>query len=121
LITDSFAAKSSNATPACSHYPTEIKFNNWTKPTGKEYDGREYYKWRIFVDEDKTILNCINEVQYMLHPTFQNPLQIRRNPGDKFAVEMSGWGVFLIDITVKLNNGEALNTNYTLDFKKSWP
>lgn len=105
----------------CQQYPNEIKFNNWAKPTGEQYGGKDYYRWRVFVDEDNSVLDCVEEVQYMLHPSFPNPLQIQRDRGKRFAVEMSGWGVFSIDITVKLTNGATLNTSYALDFGKTWP
>jgi hypothetical protein len=106
----------------CLNYPSEIKFNNWTKSSGESYSGRKYYTWRVFVDEDESILNCIAEVEYILHPTFPNPVQERTNADNKFAVEMSGWGEFMINITIKLNNGETLPpTTYFLDFEKPWP
>lgn len=106
----------------CQATVTQVKFSNWTRSTGESYGGRDYFKWRVFVDEDVGILDCIDEVQYELHPTFPNPLQIRRERSNNFAVEMSGWGEFDIKITVKLSNGTILPVqSYHLDFNKPWP
>ena len=98
----------------------EIRFNNYAKAIDT-VGGRTYYKWRVFVDEPDQVLNRIAEVQYLLHPTFPQPLQVRTNPNDKFALEATGWGQFLIQITIKYKNRSTVRTSYNLDLKKGWP
>ena len=99
---------------------SEIRFNNYAK-AARQSQGRTYYDWRVFVDESASVLNQIAEVQYLLHPTFPNPLQVRTDPKDKFAVEASGWGQFTIQITIRYKNGSTRLANYQLDFNKAWP
>jgi hypothetical protein len=98
----------------------EIKFNNYAKATAT-YQGRTYYDWRVFVDEPAAVLARIASVQYLLHPSFPEPLQIRTNPEEKFAVEAHGWGVFNIQITIKYRDGTMQSEGYYLDFNKGWP
>ncbi len=98
----------------------EIRFNNYAKKTRTLY-GKTYYKWRVFVDEPDQVLNTIAEVQYLLDPTFPEPLQVRTNPNDKFAVEATGWGQFLIQISIKYTDQSTVRTDYYLDFTKGWP
>lgn len=98
----------------------KIKFNNFAK-IDQIFSDRRYYKWRVFVDEPDQVLNKISEVQYLLHPTFPEPLQVRTNPDDKFAVEASGWGEFNIQITVKYKDKSTVEKSYHLDFNKKWP
>jgi hypothetical protein len=98
----------------------QIKFNNYAKPVNTQ-DRRTYFKWRVFVDEPDQVLNRIAEVQYLLHPTFPEPLQIRTNPNDKFAVDASGWGEFLIQITIKYKDQTTVKTGYQLNLGNRWP
>lgn len=99
---------------------SKIKFNNYAKAT-HTLQGRTYYRWRVFVDEPNQVLTRIAEVQYLLHPTFPEPLQVQTNPNDKFAVEASGWGEFLIQITIKYNDQSTERATYYLDLTKGWP
>ena len=57
----------------------ELKFTNFAKVIGKQH-GKTFYSWRVFVDEPDEVLERIDEVQYLLHPTFPDPLQVRTNP-----------------------------------------
>lgn len=108
----------------------EVKFNNCAEPINKLSSDsisdkwrvfssdRIYYKWRVFVDEPQEDLNKIEEVQYLLHPTFPEPLHVRNNPGDGFSVEASGCGEFWIQITITYKDGANINTRYHLDLSK---
>ncbi len=96
------------------------KFNNYAKSAG-EYNGRTFYRWKVFVDEPMEVLGRIAQVEYLLHPTFPNPYQVRSDPNTKFALETTGWGVFQILITVRYKDGEVKKTDYLLSFNKQWP
>jgi hypothetical protein len=98
----------------------QMRFDNYAKPF-REVNGRTYYKWRVFLNEPDQVLKRIAEVEYLLHPTFPQPLQVRTNSNDKFAVEASGWGEFWIQITVKFKDQSTVRTSYYLDLHKRWP
>lgn len=97
-----------------------LKFDNYARSSGV-VQNRTYYRWRVFLDEPQTVLDTIAEVQYLLHPTFPEPLQVRKDPNDKFAFETSGWGEFTIIITVRYKDGSEEKISYHLDLSKSWP
>lgn len=97
-----------------------LRFNNYAKPAST-VQGRTYYNWRVFVDEPAHVLARIAEVQYLLHPTFPNPFQVRTNPNDRFALGSSGWGQFMIQITIRFKDNTLERTGYYLDLTKSWP
>lgn len=95
-----------------------IQFNHYAKKiqsTGK----RQWYKWKIFVDEQPGIINEIESVTYVLHPTFPNPIRIVTDANSKFALEESGWGSFTMLIRTNFKNGEEFEIDYFLDLEKS--
>ena len=97
-----------------------VRINNYSRPTEKRGD-LQYYRWMIFVDEPPERLNEIESVEYILHPTFPKPLQVRRDPQDSFALETSGWGEFNIIIRVNFKDGRKEDLKYWLDLTKEWP
>jgi hypothetical protein len=97
-----------------------IHFNNYSKHVGKR-GGKDYFIWRVFVDENSDVLDQIKSVQYLLHPSFPNPFRISEDKKSKFALESSGWGNFNMQITVTFNDETKYETSYYLDLKKPWP
>lgn len=98
---------------------SKIKFNNIARDVGLRH-GQDWYEWIIYVDEKEEILEKINSVEYLLHPSFPNPLRKRTNKENNFALESSGWGEFYVKITVFFKNGSRLDTSYYLDLSKTW-
>ncbi len=98
----------------------KVRINNYARSISA-IQGRNYYNWRVFVDEPFQVLNQIAEVQYLLRPTFPNPLQVRSNPDDQFALESSGRGQFTIEITIKYKDQSTETTSYYLDLTRRWP
>jgi hypothetical protein len=97
-----------------------LKFNNYARPIGNKYD-RPFYEWRVFVDEPPAILNTIQQVDYVLHPTFPEPFRRSQDRTKNFELIASGWGQFTILITVHYTNGREAKASYPLDFTKQWP
>jgi len=99
---------------------TDLKFNNYAMESGRR-GMNIFYKWKVFVDEPEEVLKTIESVEYRLHETFPKPINIIEDRKTRFALEASGWGTFLIHLTVYLTDGSAVNTSYYLDLSKSWP
>jgi hypothetical protein len=97
-----------------------IKFSNYAK-INKIIRNKKYYRWKVFMEGPAEELSKISEVQYLLHPSFPNPLQIKKDSIKKFALEDSGWGTFQIGITVKFKDNSIQKTYYQLDLNESWP
>jgi transcription initiation factor IIF auxiliary subunit len=89
-------------------------------PAGERGD-RQYYKWRLFVEEPPAELARIRAVEYILHPTSPNPVQVRTDPGDGFALETTGFGSFLAAIRIYFKDGSKEDTSYWVDLRKPWP
>jgi hypothetical protein len=97
-----------------------LKFENYARPMGGS-SGRPFYQWRVFLDEPPSVLATIAQVQYLLHPTFPEPFQVRTDARTYFALDASGWGSFYILITVRYKDGNEQKLSYYLDLSKKWP
>jgi len=96
------------------------RFTNYAKRIEDRYQ-RAFYQWRVFVDEPASLLASIEQVDYVLHPTFPEPFQTTRDRNNKFAIEGEGWGGFNVLITVHYTNGTSTKSTYYLDLAKEWP
>lgn len=99
---------------------TKINFDNYSKKIYSKGDTKRF-QWRVFVNENESILDTIENITYLLHPTFADPLRVIKNLESKFALESSGWGEFDIQITIKFKNGEETKQTYHLKLNKEWP
>jgi hypothetical protein len=97
-----------------------IKFNNYSKSTEKR-DDREWYHWKVYVDENDSILDKIDYVTYYLHPSFPVPVQTIFDRRSKFALEALGWGSFDMSMTIFFKDGSEVAEKYYLDIYKIWP
>jgi len=98
----------------------KIRFNNYAKKVGTR-GNTDYYQWKVFVNEDDDVLNKIEHIRYLLHQTFPNPLRMVNDRKTKFALTSSGWGSFMIIITIRFKDGTEEETQYFLDLNKRWP
>lgn len=97
----------------------KIEFNNIANYLGVKH-GEDWFDWMIYVDEESKILDQIESVEYLLHPSFPNPLRTKTNKEENFALKSSGWGEFDLRITVFFKNGSRTETSYHLDLSKKW-
>ena len=98
-----------------------IRFNNYAKKIEKKDYGYDWYRWRVFVDENKETLDKIDFIEYLLHKSFPKSKRIVRNRETKFALDSVGWGEFYIFITIHFKDGEKKEQRYYLSFDKKWP
>ena len=77
----------------------ELRFNNYSRFIGTRHNYRTY-AWCVFLDINKKALDAIDFVEYILHPSFPNPVRRAKNADQCFALQSEGWGRFLINITV---------------------
>ncbi len=62
------------------------------------------------------MLEQIDEVEYILHPTFPNRIQRKRNPEDRFRLESARWGEFAIIVNVYFKNSDERTAIVPLRF-----
>jgi hypothetical protein len=102
----------------------KTKFNNFARKIGKKNFGEselKWYKWRVFVDEDDSILKKIKFINYILDPTYRDPNRRSFDILSKFALEDEGQSSFTIFGTIHYKNDVNEDFEYYLDIAKSWP
>lgn len=82
------------------------------------YVGAGRWEWAIFVDTDPGTLQQIECVEYILHPTFSDPVQrVCNHPETKFAYSTSGWGTFTVKLNIHYKSGRVETLEHPLVFK----
>jgi hypothetical protein len=76
--------------------------------------------WTLFIEASDEVLASVSHVEYHLHPTFPEPIQVVRERGHAsgrgFELPGSGWGVFVVDVRVFRKNGQVLYLQHQLTF-----
>jgi transcription initiation factor IIF auxiliary subunit len=95
--------------------PREISTEN----TAKKVD-KDLWEWEVFLVGDKETLDEINYVEYILHPTFRDPIKKIEERGDEpdkgFFLRAKGWGIFPIGVKVVFKDGEIKYLEHMLTF-----
>jgi|SRR5579859_287549 len=98
-----------------------VNFRNYSMLAGKKQDD-DWYEWCIFVDSDPETIHRIRSIEYILHPTFPNPVRTVTNKETRFALFSSGWGVFRIGINIEWETGSWTTASHHLTFSQDdWP
>jgi hypothetical protein len=87
--------------------------NIYSEQAGKNVD---YYRWSVEIVADEDILDKIDYVQYELHETFAEPIQIVRARKTNFRLRGAGWGTFPVKIAVYFQDGTIGSGVYELQF-----
>lgn len=77
-----------------------MEIKQWEK-----YAGEDWWNWAVWLEGDEAELNAVNFVEWILHPTFRNPVRIVSDRLSKFRLETAGWGVFPIVARVQMKDG----------------
>jgi hypothetical protein len=83
-----------------------------------EYLGNDWWKWSVSIDASDAELDRVREVVWLLHPSFKNAREVCSERSNRFRLESSGWGTFLLRAQVVLQDGEtvALRHNLRLEY-----
>jgi transcription initiation factor IIF auxiliary subunit len=79
-----------------------------------QYQGEDWWRWWVWLEGSDEDLDAVQEVTYILHPTFPNPVRTIRSREDKFRLETSGWGTFTIYAKVLHKDGEVSDLQHDL-------
>lgn len=82
---------------------------------GFEYQGKDWWKWWVWVDGPEQELDRIEYVEYTLHSSFPKPVRQITDRSSKFRLETAGWGVFTIYIKVVYKGGEKTFLEHDLE------
>jgi hypothetical protein len=84
-------------------------------------DNLHYFRLKFWLDADNAgMLNQVDEVVYVLHPTFENPIREVNDRQTSFAMDTFAWGEFNLKAVVHLKNGKPpLTLERYIDFGTS--
>ncbi|MBQ0931136.1 pYEATS domain-containing protein [Ideonella alba] len=82
------------------------------------YVGNDYWNWRAWIEGSDEELGEVEQVVWILHPSFSQPRVTVKNRANGFRLETSGWGTFLLRAELSLQGGrtQALRHNLTLEY-----
>lgn len=91
--------------------PTSLNVEN----TAKYSDG--HYSWTVFMVGEESVLQNIDYVQYNLHPSFPNPVQVVRARGGTcaFAFSSTSWGEFNVHVKIRFKDGNETSFDHWLN------
>lgn len=71
-----------------------------------KYKGEDWWDWSAFIEDDGSgELSKVLEVEYILHPTFHDPIRKIKDVNTKFRMETEGWGTFMLKAIVHYKDG----------------
>lgn len=79
-----------------------------------ELVGGGRYDWTVYVVAEEPVLNEIDHVVYILHPSFPEPKRLIETRENSFSLSANGWGEFLITAKVIFKNGEVVPIEHWL-------
>ena len=80
----------------------------------QHYAGDDYWHWSVWLDGAAEELDTVEQVQYILHPTFPNPVRLISDRSTNFRLETSGWGIFTIHARIKHRHGDETQLHHEL-------
>jgi transcription initiation factor IIF auxiliary subunit len=84
------------------------------------YKGDDRWKWEAFLDDEGSgELNEVEFVEYILHPTFPDPIRRVSDRNGGFPVKSEGWGQFDLKAFAMMKDGskKSLNHNVRLEYE----
>jgi hypothetical protein len=72
-----------------------------------KYVGNDYWRWRAWIEAEEAELREVEEVTWILHPSFKRSRVIRKDRATRFRLETAGWGTFLLRAEVRFESGET--------------
>jgi len=78
------------------------------------WQGKDRWKWSVWIEAKQESIEQIDRVEYVLHPTFPNPVRVVTNRASNFRLESKGWGEFMIHANVITKRGRTVRLNHWL-------
>ena len=81
-----------------------------------EQTGPRHWKWSVWLIGNPIELGAVKYVEYLLHPTFKEPIRRIDDRVSAFRLDSSGWGEFVIRARLVFNDGSEASLSYRLRF-----
>ena len=88
--------------------------------SSRSKENKDYFNWEIWVEDGEMAISSVIKVEYLLHPSFPNRLITSTDLAQKFKIESSGWGEFMVNIIIYDNLGITHNINHRLVLKENY-
>ncbi|AGA33405.1 hypothetical protein TVNIR_1743 [Thioalkalivibrio nitratireducens DSM 14787] len=82
------------------------------------YQGKNWWRWSVWLDGSPAELDDVSHVVYTLHPTFPTPVRHTDDRSSDFRISSAGWGEFEIFAEVTLKSGETLKRHHWLTLEQ---
>jgi transcription initiation factor IIF auxiliary subunit len=66
----------------------------------QEYTGHERWRWSVWLDGAPEDLDSVDHVNYILDPTFHNPVRQIKDRTTNFRLDTLSWGTFTVHANV---------------------
>jgi hypothetical protein len=80
-----------------------------------------WWDWSVWLTGSKADLDQIEFVEYVLHPTFSEPVQRRADRSSGFRLKASGWGEFMIHLHLHTRDSKVIKLEHWLRLSESAP
>lgn len=80
-----------------------------------EYRGSDRWLWRAWIEASDQALDAIEQVTWILHLTFPNPVIITTDRNTKFRIQRVGWGRFQLRAELQLKTGKKQIIDHWLE------
>jgi len=87
----------------------------------KKSKEKGFWHWTIFIRAPETLLAQVEQVEYKLHSTFDDPIKIVNQRGNgryAFPYNATGWGEFTVQVKIYYKNGTYQTLSHFLEFKE---
>jgi transcription initiation factor IIF auxiliary subunit len=86
------------------------------------YKGKDRWRWEAFLDDDGSgELADVDFVEYVLHPTFRDPIRTIQDPAGGFGLKTEGWGTFMLKAFVHMKDGSRTPLKHEIELKYEPP
>ena len=86
------------------------------------YGEGDSWKWEAFLDDGGSgELGQVDHVEYVLHPTFPNPIRKVNDPTGGFVLKTAGWGTFTVKAYVHGKDGKKKKLTHLLELSRDPP
>lgn len=84
------------------------------------YKGKDWWDWEVFLDDSGSgELSNVDYVEYVLHPTFPNPVRKISSPTGGFVLKASGWGIFMLKAFLHTKDGRKMKLMHELELYRN--
>ncbi len=80
------------------------------------YKENDWWDWEVFLDDSGSgELSNVAYVEYVLHPTFLNPVRKISDSKGGFVLKTSGWGIFMLKAFVHTKDRRKIKLKHELE------